>query len=149
MANIKVSELPTATHFDDDDYVMIVQSNTNKKITKENMYGNYKYSTTETVIGSWIDDKPIYRKVIYVGFLPNSGSLETSHNIQNLDKIINIHGVAIRSSDKDTLPIPYSTVNPTNAGAIMMYANETKVSIGTGADRTSYEAYVTLEYTKN
>ena len=37
MANIKVSEMTEATEFDDLDYAMIVQSNQNKKITKENM----------------------------------------------------------------------------------------------------------------
>lgn len=37
MANIKVSELNTATSFNDEDYTMIVQNGENKKITKENM----------------------------------------------------------------------------------------------------------------
>lgn len=37
MANIKVSELNTATSFNDEDYTMIVQNGENKKITKENL----------------------------------------------------------------------------------------------------------------
>ena len=28
------------------------------------VYDNFSYSTTETVIGTWIDGKPIYRKVL-------------------------------------------------------------------------------------
>lgn len=40
MANIKVSELTTATTFDDSDYTMIVQSGENKKITKQNIFTN-------------------------------------------------------------------------------------------------------------
>lgn len=37
MANIKVSELPSASSFGDSDYTMIVQSGENKKIAKQNM----------------------------------------------------------------------------------------------------------------
>lgn len=37
MANIKVSELPSASSFEDNDYAMIVQGGENKKIAKENM----------------------------------------------------------------------------------------------------------------
>lgn len=37
MANIKVSELPSASSFGDSDYAMIVQSGENKKIAKQDM----------------------------------------------------------------------------------------------------------------
>lgn len=40
MASVKVSEMVEATHFDDNDYAMIVQGNQNKKISKENMFKN-------------------------------------------------------------------------------------------------------------
>jgi hypothetical protein len=40
MANIKVSELTTATQFNDEDYTMIVQNGENKKITKENAFND-------------------------------------------------------------------------------------------------------------
>ena len=40
MANIKVSEMTEATVFDDGDYTMIIQGNTSKKISHENMLGD-------------------------------------------------------------------------------------------------------------
>lgn len=40
MANIKVSELNTATSFNDEDYTMIVQNGENKKITRQNFLKN-------------------------------------------------------------------------------------------------------------
>lgn len=43
MTNIKVSELPSATSFNDEDLVMIVQNNESKKISGENLL-NYKFS---------------------------------------------------------------------------------------------------------
>lgn len=47
MANIKVSEMPTATSINNEDYLMVVQGNENKKITYEklnnkiNMIGSF------------------------------------------------------------------------------------------------------------
>lgn len=37
MANIKVSEMPTATSINNEDYLMVVQGNENKKITAETL----------------------------------------------------------------------------------------------------------------
>lgn len=48
MATIKISEMPSATTFEDDDYAMIVQSNNNKKITKANMLSDVGDKTNLT-----------------------------------------------------------------------------------------------------
>jgi hypothetical protein len=127
---------------------MIIQSNTNKKITKQNMYGNYAYSINEKVIGKWIDNKPIYRKVIEINALADNGIVSQNHSITNLNHFTNVYGIAIRSSDNDTLPIPYTTSNSTNTGVITMYVNDTAITINATSDRSSYKAYVILEYTK-
>ena len=145
MANIKVSELPTATNFNDDDYTMIVQNNTTKKITKENMYGNYKYSTTENIIGQWIDGKPIYRKVINVGNLLPEGEYNTkevAHNITNLDKVINMKCIAYMDD-------VYFDFNNYADGSLEVFVNNQNVII---VFNTNYpfanNAYTTIEYTK-
>ena len=45
------------------------------------------YSTDEVETGMyWIDGKPIYRKVINCGALPNNAAKDTAHNIQNLER---------------------------------------------------------------
>lgn len=52
------------------------------------------YSTNEVDTGkTWIDGKPIYRKVVDCGLLPNNTFKDVSHNISNLDEIININGI--------------------------------------------------------
>lgn len=61
MANIKVSELNTATSFNDEDYTMIVQSGENKKITRENIVA------------------PLIEKNIMMA--QNSGSITTGQNV--------------------------------------------------------------------
>ena len=99
------------------------------------------YSAKEIKIGKWINDKNLYRKVIACGSLPNSSSTSTNHQIQNLDKIVNVNGVAIRNSTKTFLPIPY-----TNIGILI---GTSSVTIETVSDRSSFdESFVILEYTK-
>lgn len=50
MATIKVSEMTSATTFENDDYAMIVQSNKNKKITKENMFSSIENSKQDNLV---------------------------------------------------------------------------------------------------
>ena len=115
-------------------------------------YNPFEYSEDETICGIWNDgltEKTIYRKVLNIGSLPNSSSSTVAHGISNIDKIISLKGVAIRSSDKDTLPIPYVTFNANNNGGIIIYADSTNVKVTTSTNRSSYNGYIILEYTKN
>lgn len=145
MANIKVSELPTATEFNDDDYVMIVQSNTNKKITKENMYKNYIYSMTETTIGKWIDDKPIYRMV----FVGTSSSNNISINIANLnaDDIINVSGW-VKSRFDNWWSINNHYPSEPDYDTSVNYTDNATFSVNCGSYYSQPEYRIVLEYTK-
>lgn len=118
-----------------------------KKITVGG-YNPFEYSTNEIIVGKWVDDKPIYRKVIDIGNLPNASQTIVSHNISNIERIVKLYGTATRDSDKDTMPIPYVTFNSNNSGGINLYANNVSVLVSTSTDRSSYTGYVILEYTK-
>lgn len=48
MANIKVSEMPTATSVNNEDYLMVVQGNENKKITANNLLINSNIAAAST-----------------------------------------------------------------------------------------------------
>ena len=62
------------------------------------------YSTTETLTGgTWIDGKPIYRKVINTTSLANNTVL-----IQNVDTVINSGGTAGTSAQMQPYPFPMS-----------------------------------------
>ena len=110
--------------------------------------GNFNYSTSETIIGKWIDNKTIYRKVIDLGYMPNNTTLTVNHNITNLDRIINAYGYSLRSSDGDVLPIPYVTFNEKNFGGINYFITASYIAITTRNDRSNFYAYMVLEYTK-
>lgn len=105
------------------------------------------YSITETLTGgTWIDGKPIYRKVVDCGELPNNNVKSVAHNITNIDKVIKIYGVTIGSSD--TFPLPYATTTGIGNCIAISY-NSTNVTIRTGVNRTGHtNTYITLEYTK-
>lgn len=148
MANIKVSELPTATQFNDDDYTMIVQNNTTKKISKENMYGNYIYSSNEVVVGKWIDDKPIYRKVVSTDSLVGEQDYKNiPHGINNFSKLVGLKCIA-----NDSLGTFFDFNNYSseeNNIPVSVFVDYTNIIVLHGA--TAYyvnEAYFILEYTK-
>ena len=104
------------------------------------------YSTTETKTNKvWIDGKPIYRKVINIGALPNTSSKDVNHNISNLDKIINYYGSA-QTSGGSYLCLPYASTS--SGTTVQLWANSTIVRVITGTDRTDYSGYIILEYTK-
>ena len=80
--------------------------------------------------------------------MPNNTTLTVDHNITNLDRIVNAYGYSIRSSDGDVLPIPYVTFNEKNYGGINYFITASYIAITTRNDRSSFYAYMVLEYTK-
>ena len=65
-------------------------------IDLETVVNNCVYSTAEQKIGKWIDNKPIYRKVLYTPTttgIPSALSLD----ISNLDSIVYINVLAIQT----------------------------------------------------
>lgn len=66
----------------------------------------FSYSTEEQIIGKWIDNKPIYRKVIIHSFKHIASSsdyvdYQIAHNVDNLGQIINLR---MFSSKNDWFP---------------------------------------------
>lgn len=102
------------------------------------------YSTTEQRIGTWIDGKPLYRKVVDCGALPNNAIKSTAHGISNLDKIIYLNGIAYNS----TTFLPIQWVEIENKG-VQMNADYTNINIITNRNLSNItQTYITLEYTK-
>lgn len=100
------------------------------------------YSTEEQVIGKWINGKPLYRKVIDCGSLPNNGTKTVMHNISNLEEVTDIKGTAL--STLYGTRIPFNFVGYNQQIQVSTYA----IQIDNKADASSFYAYVTLEYTK-
>lgn len=139
---LKISELNQATIIGDEDLIPIVQNGETKSIAYKDFN---KYSTTEQIIGTWIDNKPLYRKVIECGALPNNANKDVAHNIQNLGITVSCRGMAVRTSDSRALTIPDSTPS----AEIVCGVTNTNVYITTNNDRSSFNnSFLILEYTK-
>lgn len=104
------------------------------------------YSTDEHVVGKWIDGSTLYEKTIDCGALPNSTQKLIDPDISNLNKIIEIKGFATGSSYNDAYPLPFA--GPATADNIAAYFDGTNIKIRTATNLSTYNAYITLQYTK-
>lgn len=112
-----------------------------------------KYSENETVIGEWINGKPLYQKVLKITSTVNSTSTDFAHNIENVDLIF-IKEAFVNQTQGDyngwTYPIPVTLY--------MSNTEEDKLSVAVSrwgvrffvqtAWGTAWIKYVVLNYTK-
>lgn len=67
-----------------------------------------EYSTTEKIIGTWIDGKPIYRKVLNIG-TPSDKRTYPTHGISNLENVIKLYGFCYTDGTaRQTIPMTYT-----------------------------------------
>ena len=106
------------------------------------------YSTNETVCGTWIDGKPLYRIVINttspsneIGTLYNTSSL-------NIDNIINMYCVISASSGSTRLKVklPYYFAD-NDAGTIWLEGDNINLRL-TSSTYRGQSTILFLEYTK-
>lgn len=106
--------------------------------------GLLTYSMEEKQVGYWIDGKPLYKKTINFGALPNNANKAIAHNIQNLKRIWKLEGFAGSSVNKGGIPLPYAVSSP-----VALYGSDTDVFVLTTSDRTAYaQTYIYVWYTK-
>lgn len=104
------------------------------------------YSTTEQTTGkTWTDGKPIYRKVVDCGTLPNNAETFTDLSIQNLATVVSLKGMANNGAGT-FLPLPYMDASLSNC--VQMSVANNKISIITNGNRSSFSAVAIVEYTK-
>ena len=105
------------------------------------------YSLAEQKIGTWIDGKPLYRKVVDFGYLPNATTKLVSTGASNVDIVTNLRGIGI--SNYGSLSIPLADTSAlTNQVALWYDKTTNQIQIKSGVDRSSFYGYVTIEYTK-
>lgn len=105
-----------------------------------------EWYTGEEVIGKWIDNRTLYRKIINTGTLPNNTSKNVAHGISNLRRAVKLYGYAFRSSDSSTIPLPYVSSEVSRVTLLVVGSN---IRMVTAINRTDYtESYVIVEYTK-
>lgn len=103
------------------------------------------YSTDEKVIGKWVNNKPLYRKVIYISSFPNQTTGNYAHNINNLDFVVSLSGVLKDNENFWTLPM--TRISYTNY-QVELRCTSTNVIITTNVNRSANTGYIIMEYTK-
>lgn len=109
------------------------------------------YSTEERLTGKrWLDGKPIYRKVVNFGSLPNNAEKKVLYSISNVSEFTSVSGIAYRPAGlgKAYMPLPYPFRYASSVIDLYIDVDNESVVIGTASDRSGLTAYVILEYTK-
>ena len=111
-----------------------------------NNLGNVNYSTDEHLTGAnWIDGKPIYRKTIAFGALPNATTKNVAHGITGLDVVVSLEGVARNTIIANYLPLTYVT----GTARVELLIQGSSVRIVTDSNFQDWtQTHIILEYTK-
>ena len=108
------------------------------------------YSTSEVKTNmTWIDGKPIYRKVVQINGLPNNTETTYQTGIINGETIKYDGFLSLSESDLGLQHMPYfSPYSSTGNVYYWVRKDTTYIHIKTGTDRSSSSAYIIIEYTK-
>ena len=103
------------------------------------------YSTTEVDTGKkWIDNSPIYRKVISIGDVEAATASNTDHGITNLGLVIDYKLIAI-SDSSFIYPLLYSSASYIRQ--VVITTTQVQIKSSTNAAALS-GVYCIIEYTK-
>lgn len=109
------------------------------------------YSTNEQVIGTWIDGKPLYERVVQINSLPaDTNTTAYPHGISDIDTICDydfiIHWSNGNTAKADRIQM-FSGAFQAN-GAIAVFVNDTNISVSCGQDRSALSGDCIIRYTK-
>ena len=105
------------------------------------------YSTTEQVVGTWVDGSTLYEKTFeYSGSY--TGSVDLTNQFSGIDECFITEAFCINQSDA-ILPLPYSHTSSGNT--ITLFINSTKTGFGirVGTDQTLSRIVIVMRYTKS
>ena len=148
--NAEIPDINKVTDNDMNEIKNVVNNNDDELITINTKLTNATtYSTDEIRVGTWMDNKSIYRKVITLrnGEI-RSGYYEYNHNISNLDKVLNIYGMCYSSTQQH----PIQRVVPDEMARWGIGLGDIKQStfalhFGSGYQDINL-VYIVIEYTK-
>ena len=118
-------------------------------ITNDEEAGPTEYYSTEEVKTNkvWIDGKPIYRKVVKTGSLPNGTNKSVPHGISNVKFFTETKAMAKNPSTNHYYVLPF--VSTTASSMIGFWIEGNNIWLRATADRSAFsESYAILEYTK-
>jgi hypothetical protein len=108
--------------------------------------GSYSLDEVKTA-DTWIDGKPIYKKTINTGALPNASTKSLAHNIANIEWVVKTEAQA--KSNVNSWISMDRRGDAADTGSVRVSVNLSIVNVATIVDMTAYtSSYVTVYYTK-
>ena len=148
---IKISEMEEANLLIGDDYILIIQQGSNKKVKLEKVKEMLEQRITtgeEYATNEYIDGKQVYRKRISCGNLLASGIKRVAHNT-TFSEIVRVEGMC--NGGGYFQPLPYVAVagmGDVATYSVCMCVDTTQIYLVSGKDMSAFVAYVDLYYTK-
>ena len=119
------------------------------------VYKNNIFSSNETIIGKWIDGKPLYRKTItFTSTINANTTTSIAHNITNVKNIFidfsaSFMEANIGSSDYVSYNFPSIGYDGNITDKVYCYVNLTNIIFyANGAWGNIWTKHITLKYTK-
>ena len=107
------------------------------------------YSNTEEVVGTWIDGKPIYRKVITHTISDTTATNVTiATNISNMETLVNARGVGNFIFESNKIAMPLTFYNSGGWNSYHVIQNGTNITYQKAENWPVTELHFILEYTK-
>ena len=131
--------------------------------TIKTLIGNLKsstydtYSTNETIVGKWINGKPIYRKTVeFSTSTLSAGENYIAHGLQNIELLMVNKNWSFLVDDHDGVVAVWQLGNSVNGdiSALSAYScnivwtNASTISIYIGSGLSPKKVIITFEYTK-
>ena len=151
-------QLPRPTNPSTDNGKVVAYNNTTKNyelIAPPSPTVSHNYSTTEQVVGTWVDGNPVYEKTIAVSVPSNQNNFEivlgfAVTNLISFDLVVSNTDAGFRKALNNVLQATgnYATNGMCwAAGAKLTTSNSINVFFGASTDRT-YTGYAVLRYTR-
>lgn len=108
---------------------------------------SHDYSTTEHIVGTWIDGSPVYEKT----FNPTVTAADQTfaHGISNLGVVVDIYGSCTYNNQSEWVCLPYTATSYTYCIALGNVTSTTfRIQRGSGFSSLQ-NVFVTIRYTKS
>lgn len=132
------------------------QNNLDSRVTT--LENGHTYSTTEQVVGTWVDGKPVYEKTILIGNVARNNNVSVSSGISNIDKVIELKGFGEQIADNSSwadyntpqgfIPIPNYRSTSYYCGIAISSSNNIGINLTSDYQRLD-NCYAIIRYTKS
>jgi len=129
-------------------YAIVKYTKTTDSANSFNYADPNDYSTSEKIVGTWIDGSALYQKTINFGALPNASSKYNTSSGIAANKVKRMWGYSTTGST--TVELPHAGAGSTSADdGIAIFFDSSGLGVATGRDRSNFTTtYITVQYTK-